>query len=139
MQDAQNIQIVKDAYAAFGRGDIQALLGMLDENVIWKPVTGATRVPTAGTRRGRASVGEFFRVLSESIAFSQFEPREFVAQNGKVVVLGFYRGTSIKHGSSFQSEWVMIFTLSNGRVVEFQEFADSAGLDAAFPAAVATA
>ncbi|MEO8075550.1 MAG: hypothetical protein ABI818_04420 [Acidobacteriota bacterium] len=35
-------------------------------------------------------------------------------------------------GGSFASDFVMVFTLRNGQVVEFQEFTDSAALNASF-------
>jgi ketosteroid isomerase-like protein len=56
----ENIGIVQNGYAAFGRGDIPGLLSLLDDNVEWK-TPGAADLPTAGTRRGRAEVGDFFR------------------------------------------------------------------------------
>ena len=137
MQEAQNTKIVQDAYAAFGRGDVQTLLGHFDENIQWKPVTGAASyVPTAGERRGKAAVGEFFKIVGEQVQFLQFEPKEFVAQGDKVVALGHYAAKS-PSGRSFESDFVMVFTLRNGKVVHFQEFSDSAAINAAYePATV---
>ena len=135
MQEAQNTKIVQDAYAAFGRGDVQALLGYFDENILWKPVQGAARhVPTAGERRGKASVGEFFKIVSEQVNFLRFEPREFVAQGDKVVALGHYEAKA-PTGRGFESDFVMVFTLRDGKVVQFQEFSDSAAINAAYDAA----
>ena len=41
MSAPTNTQIVQQAYAAFGRGDIPALLSLLAEDVDWHPVYGA--------------------------------------------------------------------------------------------------
>jgi uncharacterized protein len=137
MQEAQNTKVVQDAYAAFGRGDIAAVLNLMDDGVTWKPITGAASyVPTAGERHGKASVGEFFRILGQNVQFERFEPREFVAQDDKVVALGRYSGKT-PGGRTFESEWAMVFTLRDGKVVSFQEFCDSAALNAAYqPATV---
>jgi ketosteroid isomerase-like protein len=62
MSEAQNTQLVKDAYAAFQRGDITAILNMLDEAVDWHGVIGTE--------------------------FDTFDPREFIAQGDKVAVMG---------------------------------------------------
>lgn len=135
MQEAQNTKIVQEAYAAFGRGDVQALLGYFDEHILWKPVYGAARhVPTAGERQGKASVGEFFKIVSEQVNFLRFEPTEFVAQGDKVVALGHYVGKA-PTGRAFDSDFVMVFTLSDGKVIQFQEFSDSAAINAAYDAA----
>ena len=67
------------------------------------------------------------------MTFSRFEPREFIATGDKVVALGHYVGkTSI--GKSFDLDWAMVFTLRNGKVVRFQEFTDSAAVNASFTA-----
>ena len=97
-------------------------------------VTGAgPHVPTAGERRGRKSVGEFFRIVGESVDFSRFEPREFVAQGDKVVALGHYAAKT-PSGRGFESDFVMVFTVRNGKIVQFQEFSDSAAINAAYDA-----
>jgi len=135
MQEAQNTKIVKDAYEAFGRGDVQTLLGYFDDAILWKPVHGAGRhVPTAGERRGKAAVGEFFKIVSEQVNFLRFEPKEFVAQGDKVVAIGHYVAKA-PTGRGFESDFVMVFTLRDGKVVEFQEFSDSAAINAAYDSA----
>jgi uncharacterized protein len=137
MQEAQNTKLVQDAYAAFLSGNLDALLATFDEQIVWKPVTGAARyVPTAGERRGTASVAEFFRIVAETTQFSRFEPQQFISQRDKVITLGHYTAKT-STGGSFDSDFVMVFTLRNGKVTEFQEFLDSAALNAAFaPASV---
>ena len=135
MQEAQNTQVVQAAYAAFGRSDVQGVLAVMHDDILWKPVTGAARhVPTAGERRGKVAVGEFFKILGETIAFSRFEPREFIAQGDKVVTLGHYTGKT-PAGKTFDSDFVMVFTLRDGKVSQFQEFLDSAAINAAFETA----
>ena len=133
MSEAQNTKVVQDAYAAFGRGDIPALLGYMTEDIDWQPVIGtAAHVPFSGERKGKASVAEFFKRVAESEDFQQFEPREFVAQGDKVVAIGHYRAVPKATGRTFDSDFVMVFTLRDGKVARYQEFTDSAGINAAF-------
>ena len=66
MQEEQNTTLVKNAYAAFLKGDVPALVATMDEDIVWKPVTGAGRhVPFAGERRGTAAVAGFFAKVAE--------------------------------------------------------------------------
>jgi ketosteroid isomerase-like protein len=132
MQEAQNTKVVQEAYAAFGRGDVQGILDRLTDDVIWKGVYGAAaHVPTSGERRGKSAVATFFKQVAETMKFSRFEPKEFVATGDKVVALGSYSGTT-SIGKSFESEFAMVFTLRNGKVSHFQEFTDSAAINAAY-------
>lgn len=136
MQEAQNTAVVQQAYAAFGRGDIAGVLDLLHDDIQWHPVIGAgPHVPFAGARRGKAAVAEFFRIVSETETFEQFEPRDFVAQGDRVVALGHYRAKAHATGKALESDWAMAFRLRDGKVAEFQEFTDSAAVNAAFEAA----
>jgi len=133
MSETQNTTVVRDAYAAFGRGDIPALLACMTDDVQWRPVIGtAKHVPFSGERTGKAGVAEFFRIVGETEDFQQFEPREFVAEGDTVVAVGHYRATTKKTGKAFESDFVMVFTFRDGKVATFREFTDSAAVNAAF-------
>ena len=101
------------------------IVGRLGDS--WK-----VRVPAApeGGRANRAVV----RLLATTL---ELAPHDVTLVSGhaardKVVALGFYSGSSISTGRAFASEWVMVFTVKNGKVTEFKEFTDSAQLNAAF-------
>jgi uncharacterized protein len=133
VMQAENTQLVKDAYAAFGRGDIPGLLGYLDDNVEWHAVIGTEGVvPHSGVKHGKPAVAEFFRVLAETTEFQSFEPREFIADDNQVAVIGHYTGRVKSTAKPWDSGWVMVFTIRNGRIVRFREFTDSRQLVAAY-------
>jgi len=132
MQETQNTKVVQDAYAAFGRGDIPGVIANLADDVVWNGVYGAgPHVPTSGERRGKAAVSEFFGQVAANVNFLKFEPREFVATGDKVVALGHYTATTPTN-RTFDSDFAMVFTLRDGKVTHFQEFADSAAINAAY-------
>ena len=131
MSEQDNLKLVQEGYADFGRGDVQSLLGKFAEDIEWVS-PGSKNNPLAGTYNGRARVGEFFKNLSDLTEMSTFEPREFIAQGDKVVVLGRETGRVKATGRTFESDWAMVFTLRNGKIVRFQEYADTANMEAAF-------
>ena len=138
MSEAQNTQSVKDAYAAFGRGDVNAILSMVDDSVEWEGVKGTEGVaPHAGLRRGKAAVGEFFQLVGSTLDFQAFEPREFIAQGDTVVAIGFYKATVKATNKQTASDWAMVFNFRNGKIVRFREFTDSAAVIRAYGTPVA--
>jgi uncharacterized protein len=119
----ENVQIVKDAYAAFGRGDIQGLLALFAEDIEW--ITPGEGLPLSGTYRGLAEVAGFFQKIPEMVEISFLEPREFVAQGDRVLVVGFDRGRVKATNGTFEEHWVMAFTVRNGKVTNVREYIDT--------------
>jgi ketosteroid isomerase-like protein len=133
MSTQENTKLVQDAYAAFGRRDIAGLVGMMAGDIDWQAIVGASsKVPTSGRRVGHGQVTKFFSDLGGAVEFDRFEPREFIAERDKVVALGHYAGTSKTTGRRFASDWVMVFTIRDGKVAHFREFADVAAINAAY-------
>jgi len=100
-----NVELVKNLYACFGRGDIPAILAALDENVEWIESANPA-IPYSGTRRGKAAVGEFFKLLGQ-VNVTKFEPLEYVSDADRVLVIGRWSGSARTTGKSFSSDWIM--------------------------------
>jgi ketosteroid isomerase-like protein len=138
MREEMNTKVVQAGYAAFEAGNIPALLDLLDDSIVWQGVVGsAPEVATSGVRQGKAAVADFFRAIAEHETFKSFEPRQFVAQSDTVVVLGHYDVTHNTTGGRVDSDWVMVFKVANGKITSFQEFSDSAAVNAAWQVPVA--
>ena len=126
MSRQESKQVVKDLYAAFGRGDRATVLALLAEDVIWQlPDT----VPNySGTYKGHSSVADFFQKLNGSVEIESFEPREFMAEGHRVLVTGWSRGRVRSTGRMFDNRWVMAFIVRDGKIIKFEEYADTQAL-----------
>jgi uncharacterized protein len=127
----ENVQIVKDGYAAFARGDIQGLLALFAEDIEWI-VPGEGGFPLAGTYRGHAGVAGLFQKISEMFEISFLETREFVAQGDRVLVVGFDRGRVKATNRTVEGHWIMAFTVRNGKVTNVREYLDTLALARGF-------
>ncbi|HEY2647198.1 MAG TPA: nuclear transport factor 2 family protein [Candidatus Acidoferrales bacterium] len=133
----ENVQVVKDGYAAFSRGDVPGLLALLAEDVEWHiPGTG---LPLAGTYRGHDGVANFFQKLSQEADILDFQPREFVADGDRVMVIGWERSKVKATGRTAEVDWVMSFTVRNGKVSIFREFSDTKAIADGYATSVAAA
>lgn len=80
-----NIETVQSIYAAFGRGDVEAILGRLSESVEWEyGGPPSTDVPWLQPRSGRAGAAEFFGAL-RVLEFPRFDVK-LVAESGDTVI-----------------------------------------------------
>ena len=81
-----NVERVQGIYAAFGRGDIPAILEHLADDVEWEYGVDSTDVPWLQPRRGRAEVVKFFESLAV-MEISKFVPKHVLSQGDLVVAL----------------------------------------------------
>ena len=130
MSIQENVQIAKDTFAAIGRGDMQGLLALSAEDIEW--VIPGENWPLAGTHRGHAGVADLFQKAFEMVEFSFSEPREFVAQGDRVLVVGFSRGRVKATNRTFEDHWVFAITVRNGKVTNIREYIDTLALAQGF-------
>lgn len=126
MNVQENVQIVKDAFAAIGRGDRQGLLALFAEDIEW--VIPGEKWPLAGTHRGHAGLANLFKTQSETMETSLLEPREFIAQGDRVLVLGFARGKIKATNRTWEDDWVFAITVRNGKLTHIREYIDTQAL-----------
>ena len=125
MSAEQNIQSVKDFFAAIGRGDREALLALVADDIEW--IIPGKDWPLAGTRRGHAGLEDLLETASRSIETST-EPREFVAQGDRVLVVGFARGRIKATNKTFEDDWIFAITVRDGRLTKIREYVDTQAL-----------
>jgi uncharacterized protein len=125
MSIEKNIQTVKDFFAAIGRGDREALLALVAEDIEW--IIPGEDWPLAGTRHGHAGLADLLETASKSIETST-EPREFVAQGDRVLVLGFARGKIKATNKTFEDDWIFAITVRDGRLTNIREYVDTQAL-----------
>ena len=124
MRTQKNVQIVKDFFAAIGRGDKKRLLALLAEDFEW--IIPGEDWPLAGTCRGHAGLEDLLQ-KSEMLETST-EPHEFVAQGDRVLVVGFARGSIIATNKAFEDYWVFAITVRNGKLTNIREYIDTQAL-----------
>ena len=81
-----NSDTVREMYAAFGRGDVPAILEKMADDVEWEYVKYPTNVPWLQQVRGKEGVMRFFEAL-QLMDFHRFEPTEILEGNNVVVAL----------------------------------------------------
>src|SRR4051812_28423250 len=133
MSEQANVERVKELYAAFERGDIGTVSEGLTADVSWT-TPGSRRIPFAGRRTGREDAMQFFAGLGETVEFTGFAPRDFLAQGDRVVVLGSSSGRIKPTGRDFATEWAHVFTFGGREVTSFVEYTDTEHIAEAFGA-----
>jgi uncharacterized protein len=126
MSTKENVQVVKDFFAAMGRGDQQGLLALSAEDIEW--IIPGEDWPLAGTHRGHAGLAAVLQKASETVETSFPEPPEFVAQGDRVVIVGVATGKIKATNRTFKDDWVFAITVRNGKVKKIREYIDTQAL-----------
>ena len=118
---ASNVEISKKGFAAFGEGDIEAVLSDYDDDVEFV-VPGNSAV--SGTYRGKAGVTELLTKVAEK-GFA-LTPSRFIADDDVLVVL-----SEVTAGgeSAFEAD---VFTFRDGKIVKAQNVGDTALFERVF-------
>ena len=121
-----NVNLVRGLYEAFARGDVQAVLAALDEQVEWTEVDG---FPHGGTHVGPQAVLEgVFAPLGGDWGGFAADMTEFLDAGDHVVAIGRYRGTFRPTGASLDAEGAVFWTVRDGKVTRFRQYVDTAAL-----------
>ena len=56
------------------------------------------------------------------------EPREFVAQGDRVLVVGFAKGKIKATNKTFEDDWIFAITVRDGRLTNIREYVDTQAL-----------
>jgi ketosteroid isomerase-like protein len=124
-----NLEIVQALYAALGEGDGDRVLEILDPQVEWIQNEG---FPGGGRFVGAEAVYEkVFNRLADEWEGWGAEVGRWLEAGDSVVALGAYRGTCRKTGKSMRAAFAHIYWLYDGRIVSFEQYADTAKVAAA--------
>jgi ketosteroid isomerase-like protein len=116
-----NATTVQNAYAAFGGGDIAAVLDMLTDDVDW---ASPRTLPHGGAFHGKGAVGGFFQSIGANWQALTLDV-EVVGELGDDLVIGVIEakgtrssGTTERYGAAH------VFTVRSGKIARFREYVD---------------
>jgi hypothetical protein len=124
-------------YAAFGRGDVPAVLGAMDPAIRWHEAEGNPYMPSGEAWVGPDAVLQnlFVRLGEEWDGFT-VHPASFHDAGDTVVVEGRYTGEYKGTGKSLDAQFCHVWSLNDGKITKFQQYVDTAKLQEAMGAHV---
>jgi uncharacterized protein len=113
--------LLRDAYAAFNRGDVDAILDLLDPDIEWVPPSTSLEPQPL---RGREAVREY---LTPNFFESQtVEPFETIEEGNRLLVAAQVRARGRGSGVELDQTAYHVLTIEEGRAVRFEVHVDRA-------------
>lgn len=126
-----NLELARRLYALFGQGDIPGVLGLFDTAIEWREAEGNPYQPDGSAWIGPDAVLHklFMRIGADWDGFT-VTPQTFTATENGVLVQGRYTGTFKATGRAIDSQFAHVLTMNDGRMTGFQQYVDTAALQA---------
>jgi ketosteroid isomerase-like protein len=131
MSKSVNLQMIKEVYDAFGRGDLTSVMDRCTDDIDWELFI-PPEIPYSGRYRGRDELARFFRLFGEAVDIIKFATTEFIVAEDAVVVLGWDKVLVKKTHRQFEMNWVHVYNLRAGRISRFREYFDTSSMVVAF-------
>ena len=131
-QTDPKLAAVERLYAAFGRGDLDAVLADVADDVDWAAEAAGTAVPWWGAFHGKAEVPRFFAAIGTNVAVEEFDVVSLTANATDVVATVHWTFTvnaTGKTASMYMQHW---WRFGDGKIVFFRGSEDTAQSAEAF-------
>jgi ketosteroid isomerase-like protein len=113
--ERSNVQLVREAFEAFGRGDTEAALEFCDPEIV---VRDPAR--TGDTMLGLEALRAFWDEWLENWQEYRVEPQEFIESRGEVVVHTRQTGVGRLSGIEISQDLFQVFRVRDGKIVEYR-------------------
>lgn len=120
-----SVELVKQTYEAFARGDMDTVLAGFDPDIEWVEPDGYFG-SIAGTHHGREAVAQALSVYPEYWQEFSIEPQEFLEADGRVVVLGVQRGVAKATGRTYEGRVANVWDVRDGKLTRLRVYTDTA-------------
>jgi ketosteroid isomerase-like protein len=120
----QNVETLRRAYGALGRGDVEGILELCDSQIECQLPEGGIN---AGTLRGRKSLRTLLEGYLDAFDEYRAEPERYLEAGDRVVV--FLRISGRGRGSDlhFEQRPAHLWTIREGKAVRLEVFPRGAG------------
>jgi ketosteroid isomerase-like protein len=114
-----NVELMRRAYEAFGRGDMATVMEAFDENISWN---APDVLPHAMSVTGKDGVGKFFERIPATWQEFGLELDDLFASDDRGCAFGRANGTL--DGAAASYRWAHVWTIRDGVCVRFDEYVD---------------
>jgi len=126
------VDAVQRIYEAVGRGDVEAILYEVADEVDWAAEAASTSAPWYGSHHGKDGVARFFQEIGSSIQITDFTPLTFACNDTDVIVTIRWAYTVNASGKTAAMNMQHWWRFDDGKVVYFRGSEDTEQTAAAF-------
>jgi ketosteroid isomerase-like protein len=119
----ENVEILRDAYEALNRGEVDAALSVLEPDAEWQEHSD---LPEADVYRGREVIRTFLCSYLDSWEEFRQETEDLVDAGDRVAVILHMAAKGKGSGIEVEGRYAHLWTMRNGKGVRVDAYADPA-------------
>jgi len=129
----QNSKPVKDFFAAFGKGDFNAIINTFHDHCSITGVRNAARSGSQiyGSYRGKEGAKEFISNLGNAFNTKAFTVDNIVGEGDIAFANGSFTHEVKATGKLYASDWSLMCVIKENKILEYHFYEDSASFVAA--------
>ncbi len=120
-----NVRLVKDAYGAFSRGDIDAVVNAMDPDISWDEAEHSLWHAAGGHHGPAAVLANVFARIPDSFDSFEVDPFGFHDAGEVVIVEGRYRAKAANTGDPLDAQVCHIWGIRAGKLASFRQYTDT--------------
>jgi ketosteroid isomerase-like protein len=117
--------LVMAAYEAFGKKDIQGILNLCNDDIVFEIHDAILNPNEIKTYKGKQEVAKFFEELGSKITYTKFQPTRFLADGDDVAIFVSTEFKQNSSGKNYNANYCHHFKTSNGKISYFKGVLDT--------------
>jgi ketosteroid isomerase-like protein len=122
---ADSLGVVRSVYEAFGKGDVQTVLGNLSDKVEWNEAEHFTYWTGAPFIGHQAVLNNVFARVGQDFDNFKVDINRLVGCGDTVLCEARYRGTVKANGKPLDVQVAHVWDVRDGKVTRFQQYVDT--------------
>lgn len=122
---ADYVELLRKGYEAFAKGDIQMVVGLMDDRIEWYEAEHVTYWPGGPFIGPQAVVNGVFARIPNDFNDFKIDVRRIVGFGDTVMVEARYRATVKATGKPLDVQVAHIWDFRNGKAVRWQQYTDT--------------
>ena len=120
-----NVQLVNEAYAAFSRGDIDAVVDAMHPEIEWHEAEHSPWHAPGGHHGPTEILTNVFGRIPGDFDRFEVDPRTFHDAGETVIVEGRYRASAAASADPLDAQVCHVWTIRDGRLAGLQQYTDT--------------
>jgi uncharacterized protein len=120
-------KLTQDILEAWGKGDMDFMLNSLSEDMVLTEYQ-APGVAMGGVWKGKDGFMGFLQALGQTLDFREFVPQQFIAQDNRVVIVGYEVMVARNTGVQYRNDWIHVWEYDKDKLAKIYAYNDTAAV-----------